>query len=55
MKVDELGLKGTLELAALHVHVARLDVRHIDQPAALRPAVEDHQNDGNHHADDGQR
>ena len=55
MQVDQLGLIGTLELAALHVHVARLDIRHVDQPAALRPAVKDHQNDGDHHPYDGER
>ena len=55
VQVVEFGLEAALELVALHVHVARLDVGDVDQPAALRPAVENDENDGDHRADHGQR
>ena len=55
IQVVELGGEAALQLLALHVDVARLDVGDVGQPAALRPAVEHHENDGDHRADHGQR
>ena len=55
IQVVQFGLEAALELLALHVDVARLDVGDVAQPATLRPAVEDDENDGDHRADQGQR
>jgi hypothetical protein len=55
IQIVELGGEPALQLLALHVDVARFDVADVGEPAALRPAVERHQNDGDHRADDGQR
>ena len=55
VEIFQLGGEAALQLLALHVDVARLDVGDVDQPAALRPAIENHQNDGDHRAYHGQR
>ena len=55
MEILQFGGEAALQLLALHVDVARLDVGDIDQPASLRPTIENDQNDGDHRADYGQR
>ena len=55
IQIVELGREAALQLLALHVDVTRFDVGDVDEPAALRPAIEHHENDGDHRADDRQR